>query len=225
MALASFFSPRHAAIKSQFQAVDDALELKSRSFDIIGDWGDGAENSILTEYENVKDFSELEYVMAWKGKLADQKAVLAFMEQEDGPHSISKLELNDTIENVRKVLTQHGIAFRSLSSTDGGTQVSIVEFDDTLVVPIAKVSELYGIQPDTLRGSASFIGVDSDRPREEAVAEYDRIIAEYERNHSSRRRYLPQTKLAADVRGNKGRYFKHAVTIGIAKSRGKTNAS
>ena len=223
-------SPRHKRMRKQFAAIDGALGMTGTYIDIIGDWVDGAENSLVIEYSQYRDFSELRYAMAWKGLVAEQKTVIAFEEVEDGPHSVFRAEIAATIPDARKALDEAGIPFRSLIDSGPG-HILVVVYDDGESIPnapekIDSFGSRFGVNVEQIRGRGAEIGAYSGR--EQARQEYERIIREYERQFPDRPRFVPRSRLSRlgafrtghDIRkGNRP-----ATLIGIGRRKGGGHA-
>ena len=77
-------SPRQKAMLKTGDEIDTALGLEESSKSVIGAWSDGAENSVLAELPDAT-WDEIKVSAAMKGYVGDQKAVLAF-KQDDNWH-------------------------------------------------------------------------------------------------------------------------------------------
>lgn len=170
------------------------LGLEGPSESGIGAWLDGAEDSVLHLVTNPKDFRELEYAAAIKGKLLRQKSMLVFMSDRAGPdamHSIIVRSLDH--EKIHRDLLEAGIENHTLVGEGKDTHIVVVDLGNTLGKNIAKVADKYGVKEGTTeRGTGSFIGDKTPElagSRERAAVAYDAIRKRYEGQFPARRHY------------------------------------
>jgi len=190
-------SERHQAIRRQFEEIDKSAGVEVKHTDIIGDWGTGAENSVLSEYTQYRDFDELRYLMAWKGKVAEQKATLVFEEREGGTHHIYTMFLPTTVEQARTDLQNANVFERSfLVASRGGTIVVVVDREGKFDTGTSEVARKHDVERKDTPGYSEQIGVETDQPRESAYPIYDRIIREYEQRFPERSHFRPAQRLA-----------------------------
>lgn len=98
--------------------------------DAIGDWQDGVENSLLVVLPRSPDAGTLRRAAAWFGLIGDQKAVLAFRPEPGGRDVLATLVVPGTLEEVRNLLTMHGVLDRTiLVEADGCRVIVVVEGD------------------------------------------------------------------------------------------------
>lgn len=91
--------------------------------DTIGDWNDGAENTLATESQG-HDYEDRRVAAAIKAHHAAQKQALLFRHHDEGPHSLYRLALNtDNEEEARDLLTKAGIGVRTLYPASKGRPV------------------------------------------------------------------------------------------------------
>jgi len=169
--------------------IDNALNLNSTAHDGIGEWKDGAENSVIHEITGLKDFDELRYAAALKGRALNQKAVLAF-EAGDGNDAIHKTTVpTDNLQEIRGKLDKAGIVQRTLLPDGKNTAIMVFDQGNKLGSNIADVAKQYGTKAQTIRGTGEFVG-ESDT-REGAVKNYTGIIKDYEQKFPDRGHYKP----------------------------------
>jgi hypothetical protein len=172
--------PRHSWAKS---VVGDALRSEGLGHDLvdaIGDWGDGAEDSVIARIKHVDDFDRLRYVASRIGEHLNQKAVLPFMTQEGGPDTMYVVRLaGETVPGAREQLTRAGIPFRTLSPTKDGVTVYVYDEGSQLVPQVASLGEAYRgrIGIDVAHGKGEFLG--SWDTRADGLRAYRRVQAEY----------------------------------------------
>ncbi len=228
-AFAALNSERHKRMKRAFQQVDDALGLGYRQIDIVGDWG-GAENSVLIEYDQYQDYDELRYAMAWKGLLAEQKAVIVFEEDPDGEQAVFDFEIRGTLSEVRDALSRSGLTERSIVRLSTGV-FRIVIYDDGLPLEdsegvddtresrLRRFGEEHNVTISKTTGRGEELGVSWDKSRDEGAAVFRRTIQEYEERWPNRRRYRdrPPQKMASEGRGYDGPTRRIPLVMGIGR--------
>ncbi len=235
-AFAALKSERHKRMKRAFQQVDDALGLGYRQIDIVGDWG-GAENSVLIEYDQYQDYDELRYAMAWKGLLAEQKAVIVFEEDPDGEQVLYQFAMAGTLSSIRDELSGAGISERSLAEgssdrfeifvyDDGSSRKDSTDQSGSLELRIKRLAEKHNVVISKTRGRGEELGVRWDRTRQEAADIFRRIIHEYETAWPNRRRYRdrPPQKMSAQPQGHNGSAKRPALVMGIGRRKGGGHA-
>jgi hypothetical protein len=212
-AFQAFKTERHQKMRRIFSQVNEELGLDGLQIDAIGDWGDGAENSVITEYSNVRDYRELQYALAWQGLLANQKAVLPFFKSDDGQDVLHGISVPSKIRVVRDTLTSLNIENRSIYIGKSGVlQVVIFDKNRELQNAVDEFSEHFHVTPKRRIGSGEFLGVKSEQQRSDARKIYIATIEEYEsllperKRVASRRQALTRTiGLGTSARNDGGR--------------------
>lgn len=174
-------SENHKRFRMVTDDIDRNLSLKGEAFDAIGDWSDGAENTIYKEFTEVPDYDTLRYSAALKGKRGNQKAVIPFIVEEGGPDSVYRFTVEDSMNSVRRALDEAGLEFRTLIPT-GKNQVDVVVFDSgsQLQTNVAGLNQTYGrITVEQYRGRGEFLG--SFDTRADGARIYNSVIGEFER--------------------------------------------
>lgn len=192
------FQEAHAALKSTNQAhfktiSNDILKQvglgKSKAHDAIGDWSDGAENSVVQEIHNPKDFDTVKYAAAWMGRMAKQKAVLAFMQDKDGKDSVYETELPEKdVQKLRSVLSEKGVAFRSIIPTAKGHRVIVFDEGGSIRNNMAAVGDHYDAEIHETKGRGEFIGSGTRTGADKA---YREVIDQHEKD-PVRAKYQPK---------------------------------
>lgn len=158
-------SDRQKAARQQSDSIDAKLGLRSQSYDAIGDWADGAENSVVSSYEGITDFNKLREAAARKGLAWNQKAVIPFVADRDGPDVMYEIDVaGDDLHDIRDRLGKAGIQFRSLVPGRGKTRVYVFDSGDQLADNIEKFGATYGegqISGRSYRGRGEFLGHDT----------------------------------------------------------------
>jgi len=171
----------------------DQVGVEHSAANAIGDWADGAENSVFQTITKPIDKETMRYTAALIGKNAKQKAVLTFSHDPNGADAMYQMDLPVSIAEARAKLDEKGIAFRTLVPTEQGCKVVVFDQGNELLTKILTVGDEYDVTIRQTKGSGEFIGAtDQEAPdaRDVADAEYDRAIAAYEKE-PSRPRYDP----------------------------------
>lgn len=198
----AMYAPGQRQARAIAQDIDDQLAMFTKSHNGIGDWSDGAENSVITEVDAARDFDELRYNAALKGKVMNQKAVLAFRVSEDGPDALYRMTVpSSDLISIRDRLDAAGIHHRTLIPDGGDTHVVVFDFGATADESVAKVAEQYDTKAQKIRGTGEFVG-EADT-REAAQANYDKVIKDYESKYPDRRHYVQPQKQGVRDNGRK----------------------
>lgn len=195
-ALARTRSGNQKAFKKIISHIGEQIGVKPQTHDAVGDWSDGAENSLLQYFKEPLSPDTLDYIGAWYGLLANQKSVLRFTPQHGGLDSVYEIEIpNSDLGQIRKSLDKAGIAFRTLIPSKKGTK--IVLYDEKRENRDA-VAAWAGAHNATVResiGQGRYIGGST---RTAARREYRKIITGYEAaaaaSGGSLRAYKPPVK-------------------------------
>lgn len=192
----SFYSPNKkenltfddavAALKSEEQMtarkladeIDADLKLKKTVDDAIGDWADGAENSIFERFLGPLSPDDLRYSLAQKGLANEQKAVIGFTREKGGPDKLYVVSVPEKdLAKVREELAKNGIEFRTLVPGNEATDVVVYDKGGALREGVRGFARNYGksARVKEYEGRGDFIGADT---RDEARAVYERIIDE-----------------------------------------------
>ncbi len=171
-------SGNHKAFKEITDRVTAQLGLKGQSHVAVGDWEDGAEESILGVIKDPTDLDTLRYVAAWYGLLGNQRAVMVFSPHPQGLDSTYTIQVPETnLGKVRQQLSTHGVPFRTLVPGRNGTRVVIYDEKRQLRDQVAQFAGSYGASVRETTGQGEFIGGGS---RTAARAKYRNLIAAYE---------------------------------------------
>lgn len=95
--------------------------------DAIGDWSDGAENSLLVVLPPTCPVDDAYVAAAWFGLLAQQKAVLAFHPGRKGNDELCHVHLVGwSLAETRDLLDKHNIPARTILLHEEGCRVVVV---------------------------------------------------------------------------------------------------
>lgn len=168
----------------QQQAVSRAQFLINKVFgngtvqSAIGDWKDGAENSVVVNVPG-HDKNALDFTLATLGKELNQKSVLSFVHDETGDDRIYTLHTTQDVQSVRKVLEDAGISFRTIVPEQGGETVHVFDQGGKMVDVIGKAAQQLKADGLTvIGGRGEFIGGDT---REEGQRQYEQVIRRYQK--------------------------------------------
>jgi hypothetical protein len=171
-------SGNQKAFRKIAEGVLQNLGVKGRTQDAVGDWSDGAENSVLQTIDDPPDRETIRYAAAWYGLLGNQKAVLAFYPQHDGADSVYTLTIpHSDLRAVRQHLDQSGIPFRTLVPKGQGVEVVVYDEKRQLRDQVAQFAGIYHAGVREATGSGEFIGGSS---RTAARSKYRKLIDSYE---------------------------------------------
>ncbi|HEU4795841.1 MAG TPA: hypothetical protein VFT02_09440 [Pyrinomonadaceae bacterium] len=199
----------HQAIKAMNSREESALQLKAinlscvvgsrvQAFRALGSWSDGAEHSVMLRVKS--DEATLRYLLARMGRDTQQKYVIYFHPQADGPADLYTLRPRAGSRNLAALtsaLEKAGIPFRTLVPAKEGTIVYIIDLDRDLREKILKAAQSLRARVSYQPGKAQLFGEDS---REEAKAVFEQDIKNYETRNPN----LPPTCDAQKTRKIRG---------------------
>jgi hypothetical protein len=156
--------------------------------DAVGDWSDGAENSLLAVVPVPPDLATLRYAAAWFGLLAGQKGVLAFRPGNGGPDGLATLDVpGRDLARLRQALDAHGIEARTIVPTAAGQRVVVFDEGGRWRGRLERLGRWCGVPVRVTAGTGAYVG---EQSRGLARQKYRELIAAYE-NSPARRKYRP----------------------------------
>ncbi len=182
-ALGRLKSDEHKRLRMVFTDIDQQTGFgDSQALNAVGDWSDGAENSVFEFLPRVPDYETLRYNAALKGKAAFQKAVIPFLRQADGPSRLYEATVsNQDFAALRSTLDRHGVTHRTLIPLESGVRIAIFDKDGLLAQDVAEVAkELGATEFHEYKGQGEILGGNT---RAEGLAAYNRTISDYQRRH------------------------------------------
>ena len=196
----------HQAIKGMNSREEAALRLKAinlscvvrsrvQAYRALGSWSDGAEHSVMLRVKS--DEATLRYLLARMGRDTQQKYVIYFHPQADGPADLYTLRPRAGARNLVALTTaleRAGIPFRTLVPAKEGTIVYIIDLDRDLRDKILKAARTLRARVSSQPGKAQLFGEDS---REQAKVVFEQELKNYETKNPN----LPPT---CDVQKPKG---------------------
>lgn len=156
----------------------------------VGNWKDGAENSLT--FRIVSDEPAARYAVASLGKDWRQKTVLYFRRQAGGNARMYLLSvrrahqnINQLLRNVSKTLDAVGVSYRTLVPLKNRVVVYVVDLSNALQPQVQNAARQWHIRVLTFAGTGGFIGNDADRDQAQSI--FTREIKYYEAQHSLRK--------------------------------------
>jgi len=162
------------------QALNLSCVVRSRitAFRALGSWSDGAEHSVLLRVSG--DEATLRYVLSRMGRDAEQKYVIYFHPQPEGPADLYILKPRQGARNLvalTNALERAGIPFRTLVPSGGTTAIYIIDLDRDLRTKIMAAARTLRARVSQQSGSAKLFGHDE---RQQAKAKFQEEINSYE---------------------------------------------
>lgn len=157
------------------------VKRKITTMRALGSWSDGAEHSILLRANS--DESTFRYLVSRLGKDANQKAVLYFHPSANGTAVIYAISPTRRLSFafLARILDAAGIAFRTVVPTRQTNVVYVVDTENNLRNKIRTAVKRLRARLIAQKGTASFIGDDSDREKGQAV--FTQEMSMYESKH------------------------------------------
>lgn len=144
----------------------------------VGEWSDGAENSVVVTAPSSSK-QDIDFVMASLGKEYNQKAVVSFAHDDEGKDAMYSLTTSKSMDEIRTALDKEGIEFRTLEPTEGGTIVHVFDPGITQTEATIRVAHSLGAEIDSVNGNGTLIGGDT---REQGQEAYDKILSGYRKD-------------------------------------------
>lgn len=149
----------------------------------LGDWVDGAENSIAMSANATME--TVRYMAAKMGLQGRQKQVLAFHAQPGGRDALWILRIGSgyTLDGIRDTLTQNGLNFRTFVPVKDGLEIHVFDEGTKMSNQISEVATAYGSNIEKKKGIGEFIGGET---RAEGAKAFHPIVDAYEIKHGIR---------------------------------------
>jgi ribosomal protein S18 acetylase RimI-like enzyme len=180
VALRRLRTKKHRDFKKTVDNIDSDFGVIAKSASAVGDWIDGAEDSLYRSVYKVPSVEAWMAGLAKKGLTADQKAVLGFRVHSGGPDRFYEITVprdKAKLSDLRKVLSQNGLDFRTIVPQSDSLKVVVVDFGGALEKSVNATAKFYGIKAKDYEGTATFVGDASDKPsRQKARREYRRLL-------------------------------------------------
>lgn len=196
----SIRSEKHQTSHAITDDIFDEMGLEHTTHDALGDWADGAEDSLLVEVEAPESMDQMKYVASLTGKFFNQKGALSFIVDEKGVDSFYKINIpveKGDINAIRSTLDKLKLEFRTLIPGPTGTMVVIYDEGTTLGESVSKFGKEYEQDIEAHKGTGELTG--SWDSRQDGIAAYNKQIGVWERKHKLR--YTPKRKGLRDFWG------------------------
>lgn len=149
-----------------------------RTFNSIGDWSDGVENSIYVEIRTPTDLAALGYAAAHFGLQAGQRAVLVCRADPHGNDGVYELEFaENNLASLRRTLDRYGLPFRTFIPKDAGYRVVIFDENRQWRAKVAALATSPGSPLKEIRATGKYLGGDT---LHDARERFSRVIRDYE---------------------------------------------
>ncbi len=182
-ALKALKSPQHQIAKKQYEDIVNRYRaLMSQNFrcqlhDSVGDWSDGAENSLHLEIWNA-DPILLKVMAAEMGLVSDppQKAVAFFYPQPNGADIRWRSILSENLEKIRMELDRVDLQYRTLIPHENAWEIIICGGEKELLHKIKKLPDFFVKSAYYHVGHFEYFG---DENRQKSGELYRQIIEEF----------------------------------------------
>ncbi len=168
-------SGEHARTARIYEDQANQLGLRVSSCAAIGDWSDGAENTIYSEVSNAKSYKDVEKLAAMHGSVSNQKAVIPFFVEPDGPDTVYKITVprgNST--EIRKSLDEEGLRYRTIVTCRDSIQAIMFDKGSVMEASVNKFVYKCRARSEIYKGYGDFLGGDT---RVEGKAAYQRVLS------------------------------------------------
>ena len=196
-AIKSLNSAEEARLVRETQEVACRVRAKPRINRSLGNWADGAENSMI--FRIYTDESTVRYAAASLGKSWRQKTVLYFRRQTSGKARMYVISvrrqhraLNFVIRTVARTLDEAGVAYRTLVPFKTRVMVYVVDLSNELQPQVWNAARQLHVRPLAFAGNGGFIGDDNDRDQSQKIFAHE--LEFYESNHSLNNHRCRQTR-------------------------------
>ena len=150
-----------SADQASFRLTVQELAPDAAVFDAIGDWVDGAENSVAAVFTYNKPIAELRRIAASAGLSRDQKAALWWTTDPDGKDAAHFIvwPKDVSIVNARQAMIDAGMENRTLVQTPDGVQGFVFDGGQQALNKIEQLHE-HSTKPsiESSRATGEFIG-------------------------------------------------------------------
>jgi hypothetical protein len=164
--------------KAAGQVLSDIGVQNFEAHDAIGDWEDGAENSLVHSIRDPMTPEQSRYAASFIGSYGKQKSVLVFHTKPQGPDAVYEVHTNETnTDRLREGLTRSGIKFRSIIPHEQGGTVLVYDKGRQLAPNVQAFAKDFNATVYETSGSGYEIGGPT---REQARAKYRDTIRETE---------------------------------------------
>jgi hypothetical protein len=190
-AISNLNSPEEVRLLQETRDIACRVRAKARVNKSLGNWSDGAENSMI--FRIYSEEPAMRYAVASLGKNWRQKTVLYFRRQASGNARMYLIsvprkhrELNFLVRAVAKSLDDSQVSYRTLVPLTTRVMVYVVDLRNELQQQLRNAARKLHARPLAFAGTGGFIGSDTDREKAQDV--FSQEIKSYESHHSLNRR-------------------------------------
>jgi hypothetical protein len=162
-------------------------------YNAVGDWKDGAENSVAAIFDTAMPTADLEQLAAKAGLAGDQKAVLWWTTDPNGADAIHRVTWpkDVTMDQARQAMIDAGLENRTLIETPDGVQGFVFDQGQQNLNKISNLHE-NSTEPsiNTQPATGNFLGSSWDNtksPRAEAKRAYRAVLGRAEKTETGDR--------------------------------------
>ncbi len=142
----------------------------------LGSWTDGAEHSVVLSLNS--DESTLRYVLSRMGREAQQKYVIYFHPEANGPDDLYILRLpSRDLAALATALNRAGVPFGTFVRSRDTTTIYIIDLNRELGAKIVAAARRLRARYSLQSGNADLFG---DDKREQARVKFEQEIKDYE---------------------------------------------
>ncbi len=172
--------PRQQEMGKMAEGVVREITPRFHISNVLGDWSDGAENSLLI-HADIKDPEALDYAAARMGLEAGQKAVIPFSVSATGKDALWTIRVaGKDLNAIRAAMDQTGLNFRTLEPAGSETLVHVFDQGSVLKNKIQTAEANLGAKVTIAKGTGKYLG--GGNSREESAETYRQVIKNYEGN-------------------------------------------
>ena len=128
--------------QARFRSDVEGFAPEATVYNAVGDWADGAENSVAAVFKDVRSSEELRQLAASAGLTGDQKAALWWRVEENGPDAIHQVTWPKgiTMDEARQAMIDAGLENRTLIQTRDGVMGFVFDQGQQ---NLSKIDKLY----------------------------------------------------------------------------------
>lgn len=128
--------------QARFRSDVEGFAPEATVYNAVGDWADGAENSVAAVFKDVRSSEELRQLAANAGLTGDQKAALWWRVDESGPDAIHQVTWPKaiTMDEARQAMIDAGLENRTLIQTRDGVMGFVFDQGQQ---NLSKIDKLY----------------------------------------------------------------------------------
>lgn len=167
-------SSEHARTAKIYADQAEQLGLTVTAWNAIGDWSDGAENTIYSEISDAESYGDVERLAAMHGLASNQKAVIPFFAESEGPDAVYKITApRGNSAELRKSLDEEGLRYRTIIVRRDSVQAVVFDKGSVMEASVNKFVNKCRARSERYKGRGDFLGGDT---RIEGRAAYRAVL-------------------------------------------------